>query len=283
MKKFIDTLKIKKPQKNNLSYSSLKAFNKSPIDYIMYLNKEFVMTDSMLLGSVVDCLLLTPENLEYKYLIVEDYDRRTKLGKELHLKYIEQSQKEDKEIVKKSLFENAEIMVNCLNNNPKVQLLLNNTTNTQYPINFKYKLPTEEIYTIRGYADGVGELNGKPFIFDLKTTNNIDQHFYTRQIIDMLYHLQASIYCMGFTHETIKIPDFYHVVIENKAPYKCNVFKFDKEFINKGKNLFKNLIKDFNYCKINNLWEQGLEFFEPNINEIEMPIWYENIKENEQD
>ena len=283
MKKFIDTLKIKKPEFNRLSYSSLKAFNKSPIDYLMYLNKEYVQNDSMLLGSVVDCLLLTPNEFEDKYILVDDYDRRTKIGKELHIEYTEKAKKLFKTIVKKSMLENAEIMVNSLLNNNKVKLILDNTTQTQYPIDFTYKLERAEKYQIRGFADGVGEMNGKPFIFDLKTTNNIDQHFYTRQIIDMLYHLQASIYCMGFAHDKIKIPDFYHIVIENKAPYKCNVYKFDKEFIKRGKTLFKNLVMDFDHCKLNDLWEMGQEFFEPNINEIEMPIWYENKKENEQD
>tara|TARA_B100001287_G_C22686610_1_gene534264 strand:- start:33364 stop:34218 length:855 start_codon:yes stop_codon:yes gene_type:complete len=278
---FIDTLKYQKPKNNNLSYSSLKAFNKSPLDFLLYINKDYTITESMILGSLIDCLLLTPENFESKYLVVGNYDRRTKSGKELHDKYLKQSEKENKEIVKKSIYDKCCIIVNSIKNNHKAKYLLEHTHTIQYKVNFNHKVENE-IYNIRGFADGVGEFSKeKPFIFDLKTTNKIDQHFYTRQIIDLMYHLQASIYTMGYFVENFKFPDFYHIVVETSEPYKVNVFKFDNEFIKTGKDIFKSLLQNFHDCKKNNSWNQGSEFFEPNIVEITTPEWYNNLIENE--
>lgn len=281
--KFIDTLEIKQPTDFNLSYSKLKAFNKSPIDFLIYLNRKYEMTDSMLKGKVVDCLLLTPDNFEKEYIVVDNFDRRTKQGKEMYAKFSDQAQKENKTLVKQSMFEECSMMCNSIHDNTKASKLLMHTDETQYPINFKYKLQNfkEHYYNVRGFADGVGVLNDKPFIFDLKTTNNINQHYYTRQIIDMLYHLQASIYVRGYYAEWLKKPDFYHIVVENSAPYKVNVFKFNNDFIENGKQLFKKLVMYYDHCRVHDFWHKGQDYKELNhwdkIEEINVPEWYQNI------
>ena len=77
------------------------------------------------------------------------------------------------------------------------------------------------------------------------------------------------------------MPEFYHIVVETSEPFKVNVFKFDNEFIKTGKDIFKSLIKDFHQCKKLDSWNQGSEFFEPEIKEITTPEWYNNIIENE--
>lgn len=274
--RYIDSLDIKKPIDNNLSYSSLKQFYKSPIDFIKYKNKKFEKSESMIIGSAVDCLLLTSDDFKNKYLVVQEYDRRTKIGKELHLKFNDQAKKENKDILKLDQYLLIKMMVDTLKQNNKADLLLSNTTETQHKIEFKYK-----DFNIRGFVDGVGELNGKPFLFDLKTTNDIDTHKYTNTIISMMYHLQASIYCKGFTHQTVKFPDFYQIVIENKEPFKCNVIKFDKELIECGNKIFKKLIEDFKYCQEINGWHMGSEFYQSNIEEITLPEWYKNSIEND--
>ena len=53
------------------------------------------------------------------------------------------------------------------------------------------------------------------------------------------------------------------------------VFKFDSEFIKAGKVLFDELMENFTYCKKHNLWNEGAEFYQPNIETLKLPDWFD--------
>ncbi len=252
-----------------LSYSSLKAFSKSPIDFIKYINKDFVTSDSMILGNLVDTLLLSKENFEKEYLIIPKLDKRKKAEKEQFLLLTEKAEKENKICINHEVYDKASFMVERLKNNPLSQYLLNNTTQTQKEINFKYKGRN-----LKGFIDGVGNIEGQNFIFDLKTTNkDLDNKSWIREIINYQYHLQASIYTRGSMNESINT-DFYHIVVENKEPYNVLVVKFSKEMIKTGYNILNKLLDDYKYCEDLDLWHQGKEFYTPKIEVIDLPERY---------
>lgn len=259
-----------------LSYSSLKAFSKSPIDFIKYINKDFVTSDSMILGNLVDTLLLSKENFEKEYLIIPKLDKRKKAEKEQFLLLSEKAEKENKICINHEVYDKAIFMVERLKSNPLSQYLLNNTTQTQKEINFKYKGRN-----LKGFVDGVGNIEGQNFIFDLKTTNkDLDNKSWIREIINYQYHLQASIYTRGSMNESINT-DFYHIIVENKEPYNVLVVKFSKEMIKTGYNILNKLLDDYKYCEDLKLWHQGKEFYTPKIEEIDLPEWYLKSIENE--
>ena len=254
-----------------LSYSNLKYFYKSPIDFIKYINKDFEWNDSMILGSAVDCKLLEPQLFENKFIVCPKIDRRTKAGKEQYLNLLSISEAENKIIINEELNLKANLMVDQLLNNKLSKYLLNHTNESQKKVSFTYKG-----YQIKGIIDGIGEFeDGKNFIFDLKTTNDADPKFWSKQIINWMYHLQAYIYQTAVAFKVEK-PDFYHIVIENVEPYKVMVFKFSPNMLNLGGKIFRKIMKDFEYCDKNNLWFEGYEFDNQNILEIDFPEWYNN-------
>ncbi len=271
---YFETLEKKYTPETRLSYSSLKHFYKSPLDFLKYINKDFSWTDPMILGSLTDCLLLEPEKFEEKFINIPNIDRRTKAGKEAWAEL--QKNIGDKIPVKKDLLDKANFMKEALEQNPMSKMLLNNTTEVQKHIEFKYKG-----LTIRGILDGFGEFDGKPFIFDLKTTSESDPKSWYRSIIKYMYHLQAAISQAGIFNEGFIMPDFYHIIVETAAPYKVSVVKFCPETLKAGKKILKKIVSDFNYCIDNDLWSEGYEFTDPNINEVSLPEWYLNILNNE--
>jgi exodeoxyribonuclease VIII len=263
-------------KKTRLSYSSLKHFYSSPIDFIKYINQDYKWTDSMVLGSAVDCKLLEPEKFNDKFIIVPKIDKRTKQGKEDYKNLQERLKDSDLISISEELNDQAELMVNNLKTNQFSKMILDNTTEVQKNISFNFKG-----YNIKGILDGFGELNNKPFIFDLKTSQDSDPERWNLNVIKWLYHLQAYIYRHGIIKEKQIIPDFYHVIIENKAPYKVSVVKFSNDILNSGKKIFNKIMEDFDYCVKNKSWDQGHEFNHVNIKEINFPDWYLNkIKNN---
>ena len=116
---YLKKLKIQKPDlsKRALSYSSAKEFYKSPIDYMMYLNKQWEQTDSMLLGSALDCLLLTPDHFDNDYIIIEKIDRRSKAGKEYFAQQQISAKEQKKTLLPQIIYATAILMKQSLEAN----------------------------------------------------------------------------------------------------------------------------------------------------------------------
>jgi exodeoxyribonuclease VIII len=71
---------------NSISFSKLKALNHSPKRLHQYITAP-QDTDAMTAGSVLDCLLFTPDEFSDKFAIAPDVDRRTKDGKALYAEF----------------------------------------------------------------------------------------------------------------------------------------------------------------------------------------------------
>lgn len=274
MKNYLERFEIQKPNLENrkLSYSSLKQFARSPIHYIQYLNQKFEPSDSMVLGSLVDCLLLTPDDFEKTYLVIPKIDRRSKAGKEAFAEAQEKASEQNLTIVSEVQFNTAQIMVEQVWNNKEAATILNATTETQKRIEWNHKgLP------FIGYLDGAGQFEqGKKFIFDLKTTSDASLDTYTKQLINLKYDLQIAMYYMAYQRQNFEQPLAYHIVVENKAPYSCNVFRLSDTVLEAGKRVYDNLCDQFKNCLEENLWHMSYEYFQEPNQILDLPDWYIN-------
>ena len=274
MKNYLQRFEIQKPslEKRKLSYSSLKQFARSPIHYIQYLNQKFEPSDSMVLGSLVDCLLLTPDDFEKTYLVIPKIDRRSKAGKEAFAEAQEKASEQNLTIVSEVQFNTAQIMVEQVWNNQEAATILNATTETQKRIEWNHKgLP------FIGYLDGAGQFEqGKKFIFDLKTTSDASLDTYTKQLINLKYDLQIAMYYLAYQRQNFEQPLAYHIVVENKAPYSCNVFRLSDTVLEAGKRVYDNLCDQFKNCLEENLWHMSYEYFQEPNQILDLPDWYIN-------
>src|SRR3990172_10159728 len=68
---YIDLMKRLQNKTESLSYSSLKAFAKSPRNFIQYkLKPRSAQTESQIFGSLCDCFLTTPERFENDFVVI---------------------------------------------------------------------------------------------------------------------------------------------------------------------------------------------------------------------
>lgn len=274
---YLKKLKIQKPDlsKRGLSYSSAKEFYKSPIDYMMYLNKEYEQTDAMILGSCLDCLLLTPDNFENDFIIIDKIDRRSKAGKEYFAQQQTLAKEQKKTLLPRLIYATAILMKQSLEANDQVMALLNNCTETQKRLEWNYK----GIRNV-GYLDGVGEIFGNKFIFDLKTTQDASPQAWSKTITKWNYDLQLAMYRIGWERNYFEFPELWHIVIESKPPYKCNTFKIGDSVLEIGTTIYDRIIKNFKYCMEHDLWNSGYEFWQDPVETIELPTWYINQHSN---
>lgn len=260
-----------------LSYSSLKAFLRSPQHYVHYISTQKSATPAMEFGSLIDCLILTPDKFEEKYLVTEKIDRRTKEGKAKEEEFIlaeakfhEENGYSKKRIDEKQLEEAKQIVLK-VNQDENARDILSLITQTQYKIDYRDK-ETDLPYI--GYVDAIGEKDGKPIIVELKTCQDASENEFSRDAFYLHYYLQCAGYLEGIARKKGIFPDFYYLVVETNAPYGVNVIKAPSDYIQYGKEKLRGLFDDFKFCLDNNFFDKSYSFKSlVGYNQLTVPGW----------
>lgn len=243
-------------KKRPLSNSSLKSFKRSPLHYIHYLNSYSKSTPAQVLGNLIDCLILTPDDFENKFSISPYINRRTNQGKEDYAKFNQfskgkiiatQDQLNTALKVKDSVFKNREAM-----------LVLNNITSTQKRVEW---VDEETQLPCVAMLDGLGD----EYVLELKTSIDASPSSFIKSAFDYQYHLQASIYS-----ECTKKPVNF-IVVENNEPYGVCVYKPTYDFIALGKQMFRQLLRDFKYCIELSGFDKGYEWRTQGYQTLDIP------------
>lgn len=172
-------------------------------------------TDKMILGSLVHCLILTPERFEFEFFVSPDVDRRTKEGKARWQEAV--SANVGKTAVSEEMMISANRMKeSCLSNRQAFSLL----EGLHREISFFWTCPLSGL-NLRARADGA---SSKHFV-ELKTTSDASPEFFSRHLHNMNYDLSLIHYQEGIRHTMNVAPPPYFIVIEDHEPYVCQVYK----------------------------------------------------------
>ena len=194
-------------KQDRLSYSSLKAFAKSPNHFIQYKTKPFD-TASLAFGRAAHCYILEPDVFEKKFAVSPACDRRTKAGKEIWMEFTDQCG--DRVALKPDEMALILAMQHEVSNSAAADLI----TGSKAEI---WKEGYIDNQHFGGYADLWREGH---FVADLKTCRDSSPEQFMRDAHNLDYHLQAAVYRKLFDVER-----FYWVAVESKAPHCVTVYQ----------------------------------------------------------
>ncbi len=239
-----------------LSYSSLKEFAKSPKHYVNYVLAKREPSKEMNFGSLIHCLLLYPDKLNEQFAVMPSVDRRTKEGKDIYNKFVEDSN--GKICVGQDELDEANSIVDSVMT----------TTAAKSYIEQCYEFEKEFRSTVgglpfRGFVDGISD----NFILEVKTASDGSPESIIRDFFNRKYYLQAGLY--NIVHN---LPVVY-LVIETKAPYNSLISKATDRYIDQGKNEISSLIDKFKYCMDVTGFNQGYEAMLDKEFSIDLPLW----------
>lgn len=245
-----------------LSYSSLKAFKQSPQHYVQYCFAPMEPTPAMLLGSIFDCLVLTPGEFGNKFFLIPKIDKRTIKGKEEYeyilIKIMERNEalaKEKKppllEITQQQL-DTAKEMKESLFSNKEAAPFVRELQSPQKTIFWQDKATGLKF-------KGVLDEDHAEYILDLKKVASGKPEKFMRAAIDFDYPLQAAMYRLG-KGDLFNGKPFIYVCVESSEPYAVSVFKADNDFIRYGFNEYNRLKQQFKFCAENDLWHMSYDF-----------------------
>lgn len=226
-----------------LSYSSLSNFRKSPrhfIDYKLFGNDD---TDSILLGKVLHCLVLEPQNFSQSYCVAPECDRRTKEGKAVYAEFLETAR--DKTVVSNTIYNNAVDMAISVLSNEQSKVLLDNAIWKEKKIDWEM-----HGFKFLSFLD----VEGEDYVVDLKSMPDADPKKVQREILNRCLWLQGGMYL-----EAIKAQkDYYIIAVDKKG--NVSVHLLMASLIEYGKSEFKRLCSDFEDCLSTNSWLKSYEY-----------------------
>ncbi len=271
-------------QNRPLSYSSLKAFRKSPKHYVEYIKEPYEPSTEQIIGSLTEDILFDkfiPEKYKWK----NKYQVFTKLtgtgsvakNKEAY----ELASKNRITLITQEMLDRAKYAAESVMSVDMAKQLIEGTKKTQIKLSWtdkKRNLP------LIGYVDFESNVWGEMFAVDLKTTGtSADPDEIAKQIVKWEYNLQTGTYLTGYHKAKYKFPYFIFLFVETKSPYNVSVNFCDTKFCEQAKREFGGTLTAFRYCMDKNKFHEGYEFRLAEAMDyfsLQMPRWYKPKFEN---
>jgi ATP-dependent exoDNAse (exonuclease V) beta subunit len=174
-------------------------------------------------------------------------DRRTKEGKETWNKFVAES--EGKDVITQEQFEQIDAMRNAAYATPFVSKLLSGEKELSF-----WGKDEDTGLVIKCRPDCLTEWNGKHILIDYKTAQDVENMKFYRDSIKFGYDLQMAYYQDILEQNTGK--DYMVVIIaqEKTAPYVTNVFQLSNDYLENGREVYKEMLKIYKECVETDNW-----------------------------
>lgn len=250
--------------------SDLWKLKKSPAHFKYAVDHPVEQTSAMAFGSALHMAVLEPRRFLKEYAVA-DFDARTKEGKALKQKYLD----EGKILLSINQADQISGMMNAIEKHPYAKRLLKGKHEVAH-----FWTDPETGEKCKCKTDCETDLVGTHYIVDLKSCSSADTDEFVRDALNFGYFMQAAMYTDGVKYDTGNESVFVFVAVEKDPPYCVNVIQCGPDEIRLGMNGDKNgeypgyrqLLDLYHECRIKNKWP-GYEGFENHISTITLPKW----------
>jgi len=231
-----------------LNYSTLKWMQRSPMHFRHHADNQVPATEPQLLGMAAHKVILEPE-MTGDFAIWEGGVRR---GKEWDWFCAQNEGKTLLRVKERDLvaFMSAAVRVN--------------------PVAFKYLRHGRKEMTMlwrdpaarrnfKGRADNLTEIDGEPFIVDLKSTRDCRDFRFGADAFKFGYYIQAAMYADGFFYLTGTLPQFVIIAIESKPPHESAVYRLRPHILQKGHDDYAKLLVKLAECEKSGKWPAAVD------------------------
>lgn len=231
-----------------VNWSTLKAMADSPAHYLAALHTERKSTKPLTVGSLIDCLLFTPDQLGAKFAISPFENFKKKEAQE----WRDAKMDAGLSVVTPYDVDEARTLADAVRAHPVARKYLDAG---------RYQVPMVWTDEATGLAcKGLADLLAGPyvmggFLVDGKSTVSAAKRKYLRDFAKMKYHCQLAHYRNGYRATFGCDPAFIgHIVYEKGQPYDVGVFEFDSYIIDAGEQEVAALLRTLADCRAKNEW-----------------------------
>lgn len=255
-----------------LSYSSLKAFRKSPKHYIEYLRQPKVTTDAFLIGQITEYLVFQPSKFDSKYMVFDKIDKRTVEGKAKWNQICAEADQYGKILVDRETFNLANCMATSVKTTKETVYYIDKVKSLQKKIEWTDK---KTGIPIIGFIDAECDINETLIIVDFKTANSSDPDDFIKDAAKFDYEIQVGSYLTGYHKKYYLFPEFMFMVVEKEPPYNSIMIHCPPDYCYYAKDCFENLLTAFKYCMDNDEFDRGYSFWDASLGyfNMDVPKW----------
>lgn len=239
-----------------LSPSGAKTLLKSPARYIYERDNPSEPGAELRFGKLVHCIALEPNEVDVRYALAPDVDRRTTVGKEAYARWLRDNA--GKEPVSVDDWDRAHRMCDAV---------------MQEAGHMLQGGEAEKAYTwerdgvpLKSKLDYVGAS-----IVDLKTTSAEDEDSLVRNAWTYGYHISAAAYQEAVQAVEGRKLDKWFIFVTKQAPHQVVVLKAGQEFIDRGRAKWDAAVRLYQACSDFNHWPGLASRFE--TTELQPPRW----------
>jgi len=216
------------------------------------------------IGTLFHTLLLEPErDYTRDILVVDDINRRSKVGKEAFAENEAKAIKTRRNIVTLAELENVQMMVEAA----RKQSLFNSLFTGGRAELSCYWVDEETGILCKCRPDYLHEDN---IIVDLKSCISANEEDAGRATFNFGYYISAAFYLDGVAAATGKPTDsFIFAFMEKTRPYACAPYVITEEDIGLGRALYRQALVKLKKCTETERWPG----YTTDITELEIPVW----------
>ena len=207
-------------------------------------------SEDMVLGSAFHKIVLEPETFGDEFVVMPNFDRRTKEGKLKYAEFLELS--EGKTVITQDQLETICGMRDSIMSNPYARKLING--NIEQSMYFTDDLTKVEC---KCRPDVWRKVADRVVITDLKSAKSVMPNDFMRDCVKYHYDLQTAMYRDGAS-KVLGVPkdniDFVFIAVEKKPPYLLNIMQADTYVIQKGEADFREYIGTYAECLETQNW-----------------------------
>ena len=234
--------------RDGISSSELKKLMQSPMHYRYWKdNPEDKDTPALLFGRACHKYVLETYDFYNEFAVAPNCDRRTKEGKAEWQLFCDQNK--GKDIITQEQFEQIDAMRTAAYATPFVSKLLSGEKELSF-----WGEDEETGLVLKCRPDCITEWNGKHILVDYKTSQDVENTKFCRDSIKFGYDLQLAYYRDILKQNTGL--DYMVVIIaqEKTAPYVTNVFQLSENYLESGREVYKEMLRVYKDCEDSGNW-----------------------------
>ena len=222
-----------------LSKSAVYELYQNSLYKWRYFPRQYTDSPAMTWGSLVDCIITSPEDFDEQF-VTNPYDSfRTKAAKE----WKDATLDSGKQIITPELLEQANAAVAVLTKKHKYAAAMIEKSASQVVLMQRVQHPaSERTVGIKGLVDLAPE--GEPFLMDLKTTRDFTAGGFAKTIAKFSYHIQGALYLQlwNATHPHDQRDRFQIMWQDSAAPYEVAITEIPATDLADGADMFNHLL-----------------------------------------
>lgn len=204
-------------------------------------------TPALIFGQMVHKLVLEPKTFDEDFVIMPEVDRRTKEGRAIWADFLEGAG--DRILIKEADYDKAVEMKDALMKIDLAKKLL--TGKHEIPVFWTDDLTGEPC---KARLDCMVPLTDDVIIVDYKTTGDASTEAFIKSAINYGYDFQAAMYMEGVKKTMNKKARFIFIAQEKEPPYSVNILAADDLLVQRGFDVFRELIGIYHDCKVSGNW-----------------------------